>query len=347
VNHNGSLESAKRLVAEAARAGADAIKFQTFKAELLATEKAEKAAYQKKNDGAEGSQLEMLKKLELSQEHHHVLRACAKENGIDFLSTPFDFESLDFLTRELDLPRIKIASGDLVNAPFLLKAARTGKKLILSSGMATLSDIETALGVVAFGYLEAHDKPSLAGFEKAYFSERGQAALREKVVLLHCTSAYPTPPEDIHLSVMQTYRSAFPSPIGLSDHSEGIAIPVAATALGAVLIEKHITLDRNLPGPDHRASIVPDELAQMVRMVRDTEKALGKSQKIPAPQELLTRAVARKSLVVSRPVRKGEILDESVLALKRPGTGLPPLRYWDALGTPAKRDFGRDEMVEL
>ncbi len=264
VNHNGSLERALELVDAAADAGADVIKFQTFSADAIATKSAPKAAYQKRETGEAQSQYEMLKALELDEAAHRTLIARCAERGIEFLSTPFDFPSLDLLANRLKLTRLKVGSGELTNAPLLLAIARTRRPVILSTGMARLEEIEAALGVLAFGYGEG-GAPSESAFQAAYKSEAGQRALRANVTLLHCTSAYPTPDSDINLKAMEALRREFGLPAGFSDHSVGIEIPIAAAALGAAMIEKHFTLDKTLPGPDHKASIEPDDLQRTAR----------------------------------------------------------------------------------
>lgn len=346
VNHNGSLELAKQLVTVAARAGADAVKFQTFKADKLVSRAAPKAQYQRATTDAGESQHEMIRKLELSEADHEALIAHCKASGIDFLSTPFDLDSLALLAGRFDLPLIKMPSGDITNAPLLLAAARTGKPVILSTGMSTLGEIEQALGVLAFGYLEAHGAPSIAAFEQAYASDAGRTALQAKVTLLHCTTEYPAPFADVNLRAMTTLGNAFSLPAGYSDHTVGIAIPVAAVALGAVVIEKHFTTDRTLPGPDHQASLEPDELTQMVRSIREVETALGSAVKQAAPSELKNRPIARKSLVAASAIRKGEAFTAANLDVKRPGDGVSPLRFWDVLGQFAERDYEPDDKVQ-
>lgn len=300
VNHNGSLEMAKELIRVAADAGADAVKFQTFKAEELVSKDTPKADYQQKTTGTEESQYQMLKRLELNEEMHSVLMEYCKICCIEFLSTPFDEYSLNMLIKKYDIPYIKIPSGEITNAPFLLQIARTGKKVILSTGMSTLGEIETALQVLAFGYVENNSGPSLQNFEQAYISEAGQTALQQKVKLLHCTTEYPAPLQEVNLRVLDTLRSAFNLPVGYSDHTQGIVVPIAAAARGAVLIEKHFTLDRELSGPDHKASIEPDELRNMVSAIRDVEVALGNSLKLPTISEYKNKKVARKSLEIGR-----------------------------------------------
>lgn len=345
VNHNGSLETALRLVDVAADAGADIVKFQTFKAEQLVTAGARKAAYQVANTGEDGGQLEMLRRLELSPADHHALRERCRERGIGFMSTAFDAASLDFLAT-LDMPAVKIPSGDITHAPMLLQAARLGRPLIVSTGMSTLADIEAALGVIAFGLTRSGEPRGRADFEAARCSAQGQAALRERVTLLHCTTQYPAPPAAVNLRAMDTMAQAFGLPVGYSDHTAGIEVAIAAVARGACMIEKHFTLDRGLPGPDHAASLEPAELAQLVEAIRIVEQALGGSSKMPAEAELGNRGVARRSLVAARPIVRGEALSMSALACKRPGTGVSPLELWDRLGRQAARDYAEDELLD-
>lgn len=346
VNHNGSLDMAKKLVEVAAEAGADAVKFQTFKADKLVSRSAPKAAYQTKTTGAEESQHEMIRKLELNEHAHEILIGHCKVCGIEFLSTPFDTESLDLLVERFDLPRVKIPSGDITNALLLLKIAQTGKPVILSSGMSTLGEIEDALGVLAFGYLNKGN-PSIAAFRAAYCSAEGQATVQEKVTLLHCTTEYPAPLEDVNLKVIDTLNSAFGLPVGYSDHTEGITVPIAAVARGAVIIEKHFTLDRTLPGPDHKASLEPAELKQMVAAIRIVEQALGSGRKYPAPSELKNIRIARKSIVAAVAITAGEPFTADNLAVKRPGDGLSPMCYWELLNRKSGRDISADEAVCL
>lgn len=345
VNHNGSLQLARQLIDAAADAGADAVKFQTFRADRLVSRSAPKAAYQQQTTGAEQSQYDLIKQLELDEAAHAMLAGHCATRGIQFLSTPFDPESLALLITKFDLPRIKIPSGEITNAPFLLSIAQTGKPVILSTGMSTLGDIELALGVLAFGYCMHDAGPSVAGFESAYASAAGQQALRENVTLLHCTTEYPAPFQDVNLRAMKTMAEAFGLALGYSDHTQGIAIPVAAVALGATLIEKHFTLDRKLPGPDHQASLEPGELKDMVQAIRQVEMALGSGRKLPAPSELGNRSVARKSLVAACRIGKGEAFTTDNLAAKRPGDGISPAHYWEWLGKIADRDYAPDEKV--
>ncbi|MFZ5633351.1 MAG: N-acetylneuraminate synthase [Bacillota bacterium] len=346
VNHNGSVAMAVQLIDVAAEAGADAVKFQTFQAEKIVSRFAPKAQYQAKTTDLAESQLEMVKKLELDEEAHRLLIEHCHMRGIQFISTPFDFDSVDLLVSTFNIPRLKLPSGEITNAPLLLKIARTGKPVIMSTGMSTLGEIETALGVLAFGYTCPADKtPSLATFTEAYCSETGQKALREKVVLLHCTTEYPAPFSDVNLKVLDTLQAAFGLPVGLSDHTPGIAVSIAAAARGAVVIEKHFTLNRNLPGPDNGASLEPDELKAMVQSVRQVEEALGSPVKAPVPSELKNICIVRKSLVAARHIRKGEPFTEENLGFKRPGNGISPVHYWDLLGKVADRNYEQDEMV--
>ena len=346
VNHNGSLKLAKDLVDVAVEAGADAVKFQTFRAEAVISKNAPKAEYQIRTTDAEESQLEMVKRLELDEDAHQELIDYCSHRNIQFLSTPFDLASVDLLVDVFNLPRIKIPSGEITNGPLILKIAQTGKPVILSTGMSTLGEIEAALGVLAFGYINPFAKPSLDAFEAAYFSQAGRKALEGNVTLLHCTTEYPAPFSDVNLKAMDTLRQAFNLPVGLSDHTEGIAIPIAAVARGAVMIEKHFTLERNLPGPDHKASLEPDELKLMVKSIRQVEAALGTAYKGPAPSEMKNRLVARKSLVALNDLQKGDLLTELNLGCKRPGLGLSPMLYWDYLGKPAQEDYRADKMIK-
>lgn len=345
VNHNGCLEMAKQLIEVAVEAGADAVKFQTFKSEKLVSRNAPKAAYQTKTTYSGESQLEMIKKLELSETDHKRLIEHCQRQGVQFLSTPFDLESVDLLAYTFALSRLKLPSGEITNAPLLLKASRTGKPIILSTGMSILGEIEIALGVLAFGYAQPEREPSLAAFQEAYYSETGQNALQEKVVLLHCTTEYPAPFGEVNLRAMDTLRTAFGLPVGYSDHTSGVVVPIAAVALGAVVIEKHFTLDRGLPGPDHKASLEPGELKAMVRSIRQVEKALGSPLKAPTPSEVKNRPITRKSLVAEQEIRKGDLFTETNLTVKRPGNGISPMHYWEWVGKAASRDYERDEMV--
>ena len=348
VNHNGSREMAFHLVDAAVQAGADAVKFQTFKAENLVTRRAQKASYQKQTTDEGESQFSMLKRLELAHDTHHELVSYCQDKGIDFLSTAFDSESLNFLVKDVGLKMLKISSGEITNGPLLLEHALTGCDLILSTGMATLVEVEDALGVLAFGFLNlnsAQIDPSSEAFQKAFLSEEGRRRLKEKVTLLHCTTEYPAPMNEINLNAILTMHNVFGLKVGYSDHSEGISVATAATALGVTLIEKHFTLDRSLPGPDHRASLEPDELKSMVVAIRSVEVALGNGTKEPAPSELKNRDVARKSLVATREISEGEEFDENNIAVKRPGTGISPMCYWELLGEKASKNLVSDQAL--
>ncbi len=343
VNHNGSIAMAMRLVDAAAEAGADFVKFQSFNAANLATTTAPKAKYQRGTTGTAQSQLEMLRQLELSRSDHEKIIARCQKRRIKFLSTPFDSESLRFLHHDLRLPTIKLPSGELTNPLLLLDAARTGRQIILSTGMATLAEIELALGVLAFGYLKVSGAPSRTAFKRAYAHRRAHEVLARHVVLLHCTTEYPAPFADVDLRAMDTMRDRFGLLVGYSDHTPGIAISVAAAARGAVVIEKHLTLDRTLPGPDHRASIEPDDFARLVTSIREVEVALGDGRKICRPSEAKNRAIARKSLVAAHEIARGEPLSAENVTAKRPGTGRPIYDYWKLLGKRAPRNYRKDE----
>lgn len=346
VNHNGSEELALRLIDAAAAAGADIVKFQTFKTGRVIARHAPKARYQTENCGAGESQFEMVQKLELDGAAFGRLAAHCAARTIEFLSTPFDEESLELLVRALPVRRLKIPSGEITNAPLLLQAARSGLPLIVSTGMAALGEIEAALGVIAFGLLERDGTPGRAAFDAAWADPAGRALLRDRVTLLHCTSEYPAPLEEVHLRAMETMHRAFGLAVGYSDHTQGITVPVAATALGARVIEKHFTLDRALPGPDHRASLEPDELAAMVTAIRATERALGNPLKVLQPGEVNTRHVARKSLMAACDIAAGTPFTPANLTTKRPGSGRSPFDYWSLLGTPAGRDYAADELID-
>lgn len=346
VNHNGSLDMALALVDAAHQAGADVVKFQTFKAANLVTQDASKAQYQQQNDTSSNTQLEMLQRLELSHEHHNQLLAHCQKVGIEFLSTAFDHESLGFLLEQMPLKRLKVPSGEITNAPLLLAHARSGLPLIVSTGMANLADIEQALGVIAFGLTADADAiPSVAAFQQAYTSAAGQKALKDNVSLLHCTSEYPAPLSAINLRAMDVMASAFGLPVGYSDHSQGITVATAAVARGACVIEKHFTLDKTLPGPDHIASLEPDELAAMVQGIRDTESALGVALKSPSEVEFKNMDIIRKSLVATKPIAKGECFTRDNLGIKRPGGGQSPVLFWQTLGSAAEKDYEQDELI--
>lgn len=346
VNHNGSLERALKMIDVAAEAGADAVKFQTFKSESVISRNAAKAQYQVRNTGEEDSQLEMVKKLELSFDAHRDLVRHCESRGIEFLSTPFDVDSLYFLAHDLCIRSLKIASGEITNYQLLLHAGRTGLPVILSTGMSTLGEVEAALGVLSFGYLDTKSQPARECFQKSFASSEGQSVLREKVTLLHCTTEYPAPFDSVNLRAMDTLASAFGLKVGLSDHTVGVSVATAAVARSAKVIEKHFTLDRLLPGPDHKASLEPDELKAMVVSVRQVEDALGSSMKIPCEAEYANIAIARKSLVANHKIRTGEQFTSVNLGLKRPGTGISASEYWNYLGSKASRDYELDEMIE-
>jgi len=323
VNHNGDMEMAKQLVASAAAAGADLVKFQSFVAGKIISADAPKAEYQKHTTGNDESQYEMVRKLELSRRDHEILIEECKRHNIGFFSTAFDVDSFDMLV-ELGLDQVKIPSGELTNLPLLRHMTRLGLPVIVSTGMASLGDIEAALEAIILG-----------------------GTPRELVTVLHCTTEYPAPMDEVNLRAMVALQQAFGVNVGYSDHTRGIEIPIAAVALGATVIEKHFTLDRTLPGPDHQASLEPHELKAMVDGIRNVERALGDGIKRPSASELKNRAIARKSLVASRPIRAGETFSADNLTAKRPGTGISPMRWDDVVGRSARRDFERDELIEL
>lgn len=344
VNHNGSVDMARQLIDVAAAAGADAVKFQTFRAESLVTRHAPKAQYQKQTTSAGENQFDMIKRLELTEDDHLQLIAYAQERHIEFLSTPFDTQSLHLLTGRFGLRTIKVSSGDITHAPFLLDVARAAHRIILSTGMCTLAEVEAALGVLAFGLTApAGETPGRQAFEAAYASDAGREALRARVALLHCTTEYPAPIHEVNLRAVDTLATAFGLTVGYSDHTPGIHIPIAAVARGSAIIEKHFTLDRTLPGPDHQASLEPDELRAMVAAIRDVERCLGDGIKRPTASEWKNRAIARKSLVAAQTVSAGAPLQ---LACKRPGTGLSPFDFWRWQGQPASRAYAIDETLD-
>lgn len=347
VNHNGNAQLAFKLVDAAYKAGADVVKFQTFKAKNLVTSHATQADYQVANTCKQESQLDMLTRLELDYDVHHELVAYCGKLGIEFLSTAFDSESLHFLVNDLGLTRLKIPSGEITNAPFVLEHACTGCDLIVSTGMATLAEVEAVLGVIAFGYIASQDEqPSIEAFADAYASADGRRALQKKVTLLHCTTEYPAPINEVNLRVMDTMVKAFALPVGYSDHTEGLAISVAAVARGAVLLEKHFTLDKTMEGPDHKASLSPNELAELVVATRQVEQALGHGVKYPTVSEKKNKMVARKSLVAAQPIKIGEEFGSKNMAMKRPGSGLSPFLYWDFMGKRAMKIFEKDSLIE-
>jgi N-acetylneuraminate synthase len=347
VNHNGSLARAMELIDVAADAGADAVKFQTFRSEAVISGLAPKAEYQLTTTGGEESQLEMVRRLELDHAAHRQLRDHCGKRGILFLSTPFDAGSADFLVKDLAMPQIKIPSGELTNAPFLLHLACFGLPVILSTGMSTLGEVEDALGVLAFGMgAVTGSSPGRTAFRQAFLSTQGQMLLRERVTLLHCTTEYPAPFAEVNLRAMDTLSAAFGLKVGFSDHTTGIVIPLAAVARGACVVEKHFTLDRNLPGPDHLASLEPAELVDMVAGIRQVESALGNGRKTPAPSEVKNIAIARRSLVAETAMNIGDIWSMKTLSCKRPGTGRSPFDYWSLLGQEVRRAYKADELID-
>ena len=346
VNHNGNKDLAFELVNAAAEAGADAVKFQTFKASILASKRVEKANYQKSTTDAVESQLEMLTKLELPEAWHAEFQRHAKEKGIEFLSTAFDKSSLQFL-QTLDLPMYKIPSGELTNAPLIWRFAKTGKPLILSTGMATLSEIEEALAVVAHALNSNTEPQKIEDIWHAWSDNQVREKLKGQVTLLHCTSQYPTPLSEVNLRAMDTLALAFDLDVGYSDHTEGRLISIAAVARGACMIEKHFTLDKTLPGPDHKASIDVAELKQLVTEIRALEIALGSVIKAPQPSEWDTRRAARQSIVAANPIPAGKILTQNDLTTVRAGTGLRPIALWELIGSVSNRAYEPGEVFEL
>ena len=325
VNHNGNLDLALQLVDAAAAAGVDAVKFQTFKATSLVSKFAPKAEYQKASTNRDESQLEMIRRLELSDSDHKILLQRCQTRGIMFLSTPFDLESMDFLFK-LGMPLFKVGSGELTNLPYLRKISSFALPVILSTGMSSLQEVQEAVQVLEKSGLE-----------------------RNKITLLHCNTEYPTPDEDVNLRAMQTLKSAFPglAGIGYSDHSQGNFACYAAVALGAQLIEKHFTLDRKLPGPDHKSSLEPSELAELVTGIRRIETMLGSGEKTPSASELPNRVAARKSIVAAVNIQEGEVFSETNITVKRPGNGISPMRWDELIGQKASRSFAADELIEL
>ena len=344
VNHNGSIELAKKLIDAAVMAGADAVKFQSFVASSIVTAGASKAEYQITNTGSKESQLEMLKKLELSHSQQRELHQYCQRSGIQFLSTPFDTASLNFLTADLGLETIKVGSGELTNAPFLFEVARLAKNIILSTGMSTIDEVADALGVIAFVMTDSKN-PSVSSFKSALASSEGRKAVTSKVTLLHCTTDYPTVPSDVNLQAMSTLREKFDCQVGFSDHSVGIHLAVAAVAMGATVIEKHLTIDRDLPGPDHKASLEPNEFKNLVDQVRNLENAFGDGTKRPTEVELKNKKIARRSLVALKAIKTGEVFTSENISIKRPGTGRSPFEYWSLLGTKATSDIAENEVI--
>jgi N,N'-diacetyllegionaminate synthase len=323
VNHNGDMYMARALIDAAADAGADLVKFQTFRADSLVTAKAEKARYQMVTTGADEPQHEMIRRLELTAAMHDELITHCGQRGIEFFSTAFDVDSLDYLMT-LGMERIKVPSGEITNLPYLRRVGGFGKQVILSTGMSSLGDIECALDV-----LEQAGTP------------------RNKITVLHCNTEYPVPIDEVNLRAMRSIEQAFGVAVGFSDHTEGIEIAIAAVALGAKVIEKHLTLDRDLPGPDHRASIEPGELARMIRSIRNVETAMGDGIKRPSASEERNRPIARKSLVAACRINKGDVFSVLNVQAKRPGTGISPMRWDEVVGRLAPRDFDPDEIIDL
>ncbi|TLD93957.1 N-acetylneuraminate synthase [Helicobacter magdeburgensis] len=323
VNHNGDIDIAKKLVDVAAESGADIVKFQTFKSENCVSKNAQKAEYQLQTTNKQESQLDMIKKLELDLETHNILISYCKQKNIKFLSTPFDLESVDLL-HNLGLEIFKIPSGEITNLPYLRKIGKYNKQVILSTGMANLGEIESAIAVLV-----------------------DSGTKRENITLLQCNTEYPTPFADVNLKAMKSLKKAFRLPVGYSDHTPGIAIPLAAVGMGAKVIEKHFTLDKNMEGPDHKASLEPCELKAMVQGIREIELALGDGIKQTSASEAKNKPIARKSIVANCAIKKGEILSESNLYTKRPAGGISPMEWDKVIGTKAIRDFEPDEMIEL
>lgn len=321
VNHNGCIDLAKSLVDKAVIAKADIIKFQTFTAENLVTKNAQKAEYQKNNLASESTQFNMLKNLELSQSEFKELKDYCTEKNIEFLSTAFDLESIDFL-ESLGMNTWKIPSGEITNLPYLIKIAKLKKKVILSTGMSTMQEIEDAVNI---------------------FKKYGTT----DITILHCTTQYPTLFEDVNLNAMLSIKEKFGYDVGYSDHTKGIEVPIAAVALGATVIEKHFTLDNNMIGPDHKASLQPDELKKMVESIRNIELSLGDGRKVVANSEKENMSIARKSIVAKKSIRKGQLLSEENITVKRPGDGISPMKWFDILGTAAIRDFEEDELIQI
>ena len=324
VNHNGNIAKAKALIDKGAEAGVDFVKFQTFKAGNLVTKQAKRAAYQDKNTQDNDSQYEMLKKLELSQKDHQELIDYCAQKGVKFLSTGFDFESLEFLAG-LGITIAKIPSGEITNLPYLRKVATLFPEVILSTGMANITEIKDAVKVL---------------------TDNGIS--KDKITILHCNTEYPTPMEDVNLKAMLHIQRELGVPVGYSDHTLGIEVPIAAVALGATVIEKHFTLDKTLPGPDHKASLEPEELKAMVMAIRNIEKAIGGSGlKEVSKSEAKNKPIARKSIVATKTIKKGDLFSVENLTIKRPGTGISPMQWDEVIGKTAKKDFEEDDLIEL
>ena len=337
VNHNGSIEIAKQMVDKAVDAGVDIIKFQTFKSEKLVSKAARQAEYQQRNIGKQGEgQLEMLKKLELSHQDHEELIAYCNKKGIRFFSTAFDMESIDYL-HSLNMGLWKIPSGEITNYPYLRKIASYGESIILSTGMCELSDIKAAVNVINKFWPKANSQRPTANSQQP----------TADITILHCNTEYPTPYQDVNLKAMLEIAETFKVKIGYSDHTQGIEVPIAAVALGASVIEKHFTLDKTMEGPDHKASLDPEELKAMVQAIRHIEQALGTGHKTISESERKNIEIARKSIVAACPIKAGELLTEDNLTVKRPGTGISPMRWNEVVGTFAVKDFEEEEPIVL
>lgn len=345
VNHNGSLAMAKQLVDVAKQAGADAVKFQTFKSENLVTKSAQQATYQVENLGESTSQYEMLKKLELSFAEFVELKKYCDEKNIDFLSTPFDLESVDFLIDQLQMEMVKIPSGELTNSPFIYEIATKRKPMIISTGMATIDEIHEALSMVAFGLAHKCDM-ELEQIKTYYGTDEAKKLLKKYVTVLHCTTEYPASYDTINLHAMEQLKKTFGVKVGLSDHSQGISVSIAAVALGAEVIEKHFTLDQSLDGPDHIASLNPEELCTMIVQIRQVEQSLGNGVKQPSQNELKNRIPVRKSLVARGSIAKGELFTNHNLTVKRPGNGMSPSYYWKLLGQVSSKTYSEDDLID-
>jgi len=346
VNHNGNFEMAKELIDVALECGANAVKFQTFTPEEVIKKGTPKCDYQIEQTGQEEDQFDLIKNLHIPYDKKKELFEYGRSKGIEVLSTPFDLPSLDFLI-DLKIPVLKIASGEITNPLLLLNAAISDLPIILSTGMSTLKDIESALEVIAFGYLFNGEKvPSLDEFRKAYCSNEGQALLKEKVTLLHCTTNYPAPFESLNLNAIDTMANAFHLKVGYSDHSKGHLASCIAVAKGATIIEKHFTLDNNLPGPDHMASLNPQDLKELIVNINKTELSLGRSEKFPSHDEIATGKLVRRSIVAGVDIKSGEKFSVSNLKVKRPGTGISPFSYWELLGKTATKDYIADDFIE-
>lgn len=346
VNHNGKEDLALKLVEKAVSARADVVKFQTFRAEKLVTKSAPKANYQKVNTGTSESQFEMLKKLELSREFYKELLSYCRKLDIEFMSTAFDSGSLDFLVHELGVSRLKIPSGEITNGPLILDYAKTQLPIILSTGMSSLDDIECALKVLGYGILFPEKLPrSFAEIDDIFCAKETKEALRKRVTVLHCTTEYPTPIEDVNMRAMQTMKSTFNLPVGYSDHTEGIIVPLIAVACGAEVIEKHFTLDKKLVGPDHKASLDPAELSEMVSQIRLVEKTMGSNIKKMQLSEQGNCKIARRSLIAARDIIAGELFTAKDIDILRPGGGVSPMQYWDYLQKYSTHDIRAGDFI--